>query len=189
MYKYIQRKSAIKPITGSIVDTTNVDDKISNAPSINLMEQMVGAPTDSVIMYDGDEIPKGYEEVEVQFITKKVLYENSEGTKNNFTLSDNKNNYKELEITYGSLTNEGDIIMKTDILPVVEGYQLTYISTMYWTAVGTTRVLHYMISFDDELNVKIGHRNGLELNIDSGVAGTTSGNLSLKIYKITGVNY
>ena len=29
---HIQRKSAVKPITGSIVDTSNVEDKITNAP-------------------------------------------------------------------------------------------------------------------------------------------------------------
>ena len=28
--KYIKRKSAVKPITGSIVDTTNIDDKTKN---------------------------------------------------------------------------------------------------------------------------------------------------------------
>ena len=35
--KFIKRKSAVKPITGSIVDTFNVDDKITNAPSLRLM--------------------------------------------------------------------------------------------------------------------------------------------------------
>lgn len=37
--KYIKRKSAVKPITGSIVDTMNVDDKTTNAPSIRVFEE------------------------------------------------------------------------------------------------------------------------------------------------------
>lgn len=35
--KFIKRKSALKPITGSIVDTFNINDKTTNAPSLRLM--------------------------------------------------------------------------------------------------------------------------------------------------------
>ena len=36
--KYIKRKSAVKPITGSIVDTTNIADKTSNTYSANVID-------------------------------------------------------------------------------------------------------------------------------------------------------
>lgn len=64
--KLIERKSIapIEPATGSVSDTINVSDKITNAPSINLVQQMSGIPQDGVIAFDGDEIPEGYEEVE-----------------------------------------------------------------------------------------------------------------------------
>lgn len=50
--------------TGSISDTINVADKVKNAPSINLVQQMTGIPQDGVIAFEGDVIPEGYEEVE-----------------------------------------------------------------------------------------------------------------------------
>ena len=57
--------------TGSISDTINVTDKVKNAPSINLVQQMTGIPQEGVIAFDGDVIPEGYEEVEDP---KKVIY-------------------------------------------------------------------------------------------------------------------
>ena len=60
---YIKKKSVSRLIEGSISDTLNVEDKINNAPSINLVGQMTGIPQDGIIIYEGDEIPEGYEEV------------------------------------------------------------------------------------------------------------------------------
>lgn len=37
--KYIKRKSAVKPITGSIVDTINIDDKTTNTYSARVIEE------------------------------------------------------------------------------------------------------------------------------------------------------
>lgn len=64
--KKIKKFSVVElpPATGSISDTLNVEDKVKNAPSINLVEQMTGIPQEGVIQFDGDEIPEGYEEVE-----------------------------------------------------------------------------------------------------------------------------
>jgi hypothetical protein len=53
--------------TGSISDTLNVEDKVKNAPSINLVQQMAGVPTEGIIAFEGDEIPDGYEEVEIGY--------------------------------------------------------------------------------------------------------------------------
>ena len=38
--KYIKRKSAVKPITGNIVDTTNIDDKTTNTYSARVIDEM-----------------------------------------------------------------------------------------------------------------------------------------------------
>ena len=64
--KKIKKMSVVElpQATGSISDTINVADKVKNAPSINLVQQMTGIPQDGVIAFDGDEIPEGYEEVE-----------------------------------------------------------------------------------------------------------------------------
>ena len=70
----------IEPATGSISDTLNVVDKVKNAPSINLVQQMTGIPQNGVIAFDGDVIPEGYEEVEVE---KDIIVETariSDGT-------------------------------------------------------------------------------------------------------------
>lgn len=64
--KTIIKKSVVEipKATGSVSDTLNVEDKITNAPSINLVGQMTGIPKDGIIAYEGDAIPEGYEEVE-----------------------------------------------------------------------------------------------------------------------------
>ena len=81
---YLQKKSIaeIPPATGSVSDTLNVTDKITNAPSIRLVKEMIedaagggsgdiiedgtGLPKDGVIAFDGveEDIPEGFELVE-----------------------------------------------------------------------------------------------------------------------------
>lgn len=65
---YLEKKSIVElPKTqGSISDTLNVEDKIRNAPSINLVQEMVGIPQEGIIAFDGTEenIPEGYEKIE-----------------------------------------------------------------------------------------------------------------------------
>ena len=43
--KFIKRKSAVKPITGSIVDTTNIDDKSKNTYSANVIDGLTNIET------------------------------------------------------------------------------------------------------------------------------------------------
>ena len=72
----IKRKSiATKPIQGGISDTLNVDNKVLNAPSINLVQQMVGIPEEGVIQFDGteDEIPEGYEKINIGYSLEETL--------------------------------------------------------------------------------------------------------------------
>lgn len=70
--KKIKKMSVVElpEAIGSISDTLNVADKVKNAPSINLVQQMTGIPQDGVIAFDGDVIPEGYEEVEAFNIYK-----------------------------------------------------------------------------------------------------------------------
>ena len=54
----IKKKNTTIPINGKIVDTENVEDKTSNAPSMRLVEEMM---KDLIYYKSGDtlEIPKG----------------------------------------------------------------------------------------------------------------------------------
>lgn len=65
--KWIEKKQVVpldEPYKGAVSDTINVEDKVTNAPSIGLTQRMMGIPVDGIIPFDGDEIPEGYEEVE-----------------------------------------------------------------------------------------------------------------------------
>lgn len=80
----IKRKSiAMKPIEGGIVDTINVQDKVRNAPSINLVQNMTGIPTEGIIAFDGteEEIPEGYEKVENNYGIETITNENGTAIK------------------------------------------------------------------------------------------------------------
>ena len=75
--RLIEKKtiSQLPKNTGSISDTLNVEDKVSNAPSINLVQKMVGIPTDGIIAYETKDgiIPEGYEDFADTLITMQEL--------------------------------------------------------------------------------------------------------------------
>ena len=107
---YLEKKSIVElpKAQGSISDTLSVEDKVTNAPSINLVQKMTGIPQDGIIAFDGTLIPEGYEEVEMPTspssnVETKVLYDAFEEL--NFTpsanwqiyqLSDSLDNYDAL---------------------------------------------------------------------------------------------
>lgn len=65
--QYLVKKSMVElePTKGAISDTLNVTDKINNAPSVRLVQNLAlgSVPTDTILPFDGEEIPEGYEEV------------------------------------------------------------------------------------------------------------------------------
>ena len=65
--KYIIKKSIVDvpQSQGAIVDTFNIENQTTNAPSLNLCRQMMGVPVNGVIDYDGTEVPEGYEQVDI----------------------------------------------------------------------------------------------------------------------------
>lgn len=72
--KSIKKMSVVElpPAVGSISDTLNVEDKITNAPSINLVQRISGVPIEGVIAIDDDgEIPEGWEEIESPLATSE----------------------------------------------------------------------------------------------------------------------
>lgn len=70
--RYIKKKSAVKPITGSIVDTTNIDDKTTNTYSARVIDKMNTYSTEEQVIgtwRDGKPI---YRKV-IPFVTSSTL--------------------------------------------------------------------------------------------------------------------
>lgn len=114
--KYIIKKSVVElpQASGSISDTLNVEDKIKNAPSINLVEQMTGIPQEGVIAFDGAEIPEGYEEVENPYMTK--LY-SADSFASTGTLSESIDNFYGVLLVshFGTYNVRGSIFLPSEL--------------------------------------------------------------------------
>ena len=86
--------------SGGYVDLSNyynkseVDELIENIPSSGGGDGVDTLPIGSIVEYDGDTVPDGYEEVDEEF----VLYNNEEGSIDAITLNDDVSNYKYIEI-------------------------------------------------------------------------------------------
>lgn len=132
--KKIIKKSVVElpNKTGQVSDTINVTDKITNAPSINLVQQMVGVPTDGVVYYEGDAIPEGYEEVEYPMFTK--LFEGNVTSGDTVTLLDDVSKYKFIYI----LTGTDSIIFESSLIASTLNSDFGIDASKNWCAVTDT---------------------------------------------------
>ena len=75
--RYIKRKSAVKPITGSIVDTTNIDDKSKNTYSAGVIDDKIskagGVEVGTIVGWDGEGIPEGYDLKKMGYSTEEQI--------------------------------------------------------------------------------------------------------------------
>ena len=63
-------------------------------------------PINTIVEYDGEEVPSGWEEVVDS--NDVVLFESTSGTQNTITLNDSVANYEYIEIFYGNSTQSGN---------------------------------------------------------------------------------
>lgn len=206
---YLEKKSIVElpKAQGAVSDTLSVEDKITNAPSINLVQKMAGLPQDGVIAFDGDinSIPEGYELAEdfgYNMIPSKVktLYEADLATITPNTdyqildLTDSLDNYNALLIQCyfpANSTGAGYNISSAFAFykpNVIHNIEKTMSS---WASTTALHVQNLQVQLYDTANctnsqVQIQHSHVMELSIANGIS---SQNGKMAVHKIIGYKF
>ncbi len=207
---YLEKKSIVElpKAQGSVSDTLSVEDKVTNAPSINLVQQMTGIPQDGVIAFDGTLIPEGYEEVEMSsnnnslIETTKVLYSvdpmvynNLNATGDTLNLTDSLENYDALLVQFFWWLNDdakGKYSLSSTFSYIEHTNEFNIEKTMSaWGAAGVLLIQNITLQLNtttlskDQVSVR--HIDCMKLNGNDGTMAIESGKMG--IAKIVGYKF
>ena len=177
----------------AILDTTltqkglAADAKATGDAIAKFNDQMDEEVSERQAMFDS--IREDLEEMDKRF-TKVTLYDNPDGILGSFTLSDNKDNYNELEVEYGFVDNDSNQVYKRERISVIPGkQQAMQLDTLYWYTTDITRLNHMILNFNGT-NVNVGHRRGFTVDAITDATDEVSdiNSAQIYIYKVYGIN-
>ena len=165
-----------------------------NKTTMNIFQNNIKETTDNLEKETNDlndsvnDLKTNITEISKTVLYKETIIYNGGETNANFTLSETKENFDEIKVYYTGKTNELKLIHETETFEVVEGSQITELSTMWWSANHTILIETLGLTFDG-VNVKLSHKNALEVGTDGTNSVITSkGSNYIRPYKVIGIN-